>query len=54
MKSSIYLEPNTPKIIRDLTSKLMIPELKKITKHTNDTKIAITSNKIENYFLKTF
>ena len=49
-----YLESNTPKVIRDLASKLMIPEFKKITNHLNDAKIAITSNKIENCFLKNF
>ena len=49
-----YLESNTPKVIRDLASKLMIPEFKKITNHMNDAKIAITSNKIENCFLKNF
>ena len=32
----------------------MIPEFKKITNHLNDAKIAITSNKIENCFLKNF
>ena len=46
------LESNTPKVIRNLTSKLMIPEFKKITNHLNDAKIAITSNKIENCFIK--
>ena len=49
-----YLESHTPKVIRDLASKLMIPEFKKITNHLNDSKIAITSNKIENCFLKNF
>ena len=33
-----YLESNTPKVIRDLASKLMIPEFKKITNHLNDAK----------------
>ena len=49
-----YLESNTPKVIRGLASKLMIPKFKKITNYLNDAKITITSNKIENCFLKTF
>ena len=48
-----YLESNIPQIIQDLASKLIIPEFKKkITNHLNNSKIPITSNKIENRFLK--
>ncbi len=49
-----YLKSNVPKVIRDLAEKLFIPEFKKITNHLTDPKIAITSNKIENCFLKNF
>ena len=49
-----YLNSKVPKVIRDLTEKLIIPEFKKITNHLTDPKIAITYNKIENYFLKNF
>ena len=49
-------EVNTslPMIINDLTWKLIIPKFKKITNHLTDNNIALTSNKIENYFLKNF
>lgn len=49
-----YLESHTPKVIRDLASRLIIPEFKKITNYLSDVKIALTSNKIENCFLKNF
>ena len=47
-----YLESNIPQVIQDLASKLIIPEFKKITNHLNDSKIPITSNKIENMLPK--
>ena len=37
-----YLNSKVPKVIRDLTEKLIIPEFKKITNHLTDPKIAIT------------
>lgn len=49
-----YLDSNVPKVIRKLTSDLIIPEFKKLTNYLTDSKIAITSNKIENCFLKNF
>ena len=49
-----YLKSNIPKVIHDLAEKLFIPEFKKITNHLNDPKITLTSNKIENCFLKNF
>ena len=48
------LKQNIPQVIRDLTSNLIIPEFKKITNHLTDLKIPLTSNKIENCFLKNF
>lgn len=48
------LKKDIPKVIRDLTSNLIIPEFKKITNHLTDSKIPLTSNKIENCFLKNF
>ena len=42
-----YLKSDIPKVIHDLASNLIIPEIKKITNHLTDTKIALTSNKIE-------
>ena len=47
-----YLKSDVPKVICDLASNLIIPEFKKITNHITDIKIALTSNKIENCFLK--
>lgn len=49
-------EVNTsfPMIIKDLAWKLIIPEFKKITNHLTDKNIVLTSNKIENCFLKNF
>ena len=49
-----YLNSNVPKVIRKLTSNLIIPEFKKLTNYLTDSKIAMTSNKIENCFLKNF
>lgn len=49
-----YLDSNIPMIIRKLASNLIIPEFKKLTNYLTDSKIAITSNKIENCFLKNF
>lgn len=49
-----YLDSNIPMVIRKLTSNLIIPEFKKLTNYLTDSKIAITSNKIENCFLKNF
>ena len=49
-----YLDSTAPSIIRKLTSNLIIPEFKKLTNYLTDPKIAITSNKIENCFLKNF
>ena len=49
-----YINSNVPSIIRKLVSKLIIPEFKKLTNHLTDSKIPITSNKIENCFLKNF
>ena len=49
-----YINSNVPSVIRKLVSKLIIPEFKKLTNHLTDSKIAITSNKIENCFLKNF
>ena len=49
-----YLDYNVPKVIRKLTSNIIIPEFKKLTNYLTDSKIAITSNKIENCFLKNF
>jgi hypothetical protein len=46
------LKQNIPQVIRDLTTNLIIPEFKKITNHLTDSKIPLTSNKIENCFLK--
>lgn len=48
------LNSNVPNVIRKLTSNLIIPEFKKLTNYRTDPKIAITSNKIENCFLKNF
>ena len=49
-----YLDSNIPMVIRKLTSNLIIPEFKKLTNYLTDSKISITSNKIENCFLKNF
>ena len=49
-----YLDSNVPKVIHKLTYDLIIPEFKKLTNYLTDSKIAITSNKIENCFLKNF
>ena len=49
-----FLDLNVPQVISKLTSNLIIPEFKKITNHITDSKIPITSNKIENCFLKNF
>ena len=49
-----FIDSNVPQVIRKLVSKLIIPEFKKLTNHLTDSKIAITSNKIENCFLKNF
>ena len=49
-----YLDSNIPMVIRKLASNLIIPEFKKLTNYLTDSKIAITSNKIENCFLKNF
>ena len=43
-----------PEVIFDLTWDLMIPEFKKFTNHLEDDNIVLTSNKIENCFLKNF
>ena len=48
------LDSNIPEVIRKLTSNLIIPEFKKLTNYLTDSKIALTSNKIENCFLKNF
>ena len=48
------LDSNVPNVIRKLASNLIIPEFKKLTNYLTDPKIAITSNKIENCFLKNF
>lgn len=49
-----YLDSNVPPIIHKLTSNLIIPEFKKLTNYLTDSKIATTSNEIENCFLKNF
>ena len=49
-----FIDSNVPPVIHKLISKLIIPEFKKLTNHLTDSKIAITSNKIENCFLKNF
>ena len=49
-----FLDSNVPQVISKLTSNLIIPEFKKLTNHITDSKIPITSNKIENCFLKNF
>jgi hypothetical protein len=49
-----YLDSNVSKVIHKLTYDLIIPEFKKLTNYLTDSKIAITSNKIENCFLKNF
>ena len=43
-----------PEVIVKLTWDLMIPEFKKFTNHLHDENIVLTSNKIENCFLKNF
>ena len=50
----IYLDSNVPNVIHKLAFNLIIPEFKKLINYLNDSKIAITSNKIENCFLKNF
>ena len=56
IKNKLFLlSSNVPQVIHKLTSKLIIPEFKKkLTNHLTDSKIAITSNKNENCFLKNF
>ena len=49
-----FLDSNVPQVISKLTSNLIIPEFKKLTNYLTDSKIPITSNKIENCFLKNF
>ena len=49
-----YLDSNVSKVIHKLTYDLIIPEFKKLTNYLTDSKIAITSNKIKNCFLKNF
>lgn len=49
-----YLDSNVPSVIRKLPSNLIIPKFKKLTNYLIDSKIAITSNKIDNCFLKNF
>ncbi len=54
MDKLFFIDSNVPSVIRKLVSKLIIFEFEKLTNHHTVSKIAITSNKIENCFLKNF
>ena len=47
MDKLFFIDSNVHSVIRKLVSKLIIPEFKKLTNHLKDSKIAITSDKIE-------